>query len=113
MKTRYISAAAIALTFLAACNKEAAPVTALHLRAGIEKPSATRVSIGLDGKAQWNTDDLIAVHIGDAFVPIRIENPETGDFTIDTETYYIAAMRCAANGKLRRIFPACRANCRS
>ena len=88
MKTRYISAAAIALTFLAACNKEAAPVTALHLRAGIEKPSATRVSIGLDGKAQWNTDDLIAVHIGDAFVPIRIENPETGDFTIDTETYH-------------------------
>ncbi len=26
---------------------------------------------------------------------------------------YIAAMRCAANGKLQRIFPACRANCRS
>ena len=87
MKTRYISAAAIALITLAACNKEAAPVTTPHLRAGIEQPSDTRVSIGLDGKAQWNTDDMIAVHIGNFFVPIQIENPETGDFTIDTEIY--------------------------
>lgn len=86
MKTRYIiMAATTALAVLSGCAKEqdvAAPGKH-HLRAAIEQSADTRVSVANDGKATWVAGDEIAVYIDRGFETIEIENPQTGDFTID------------------------------
>ena len=86
MKTRYIiMAATTALAVLSGCAKEqeAAAPGKFHLRAAIEASADTRITVDNTGKTAWATGDKIAVYVGDAFTPIEIENPETGDFTID------------------------------
>lgn len=86
MKTRYIiMAATTALAVLSGCAKEqeAAAPGKFHLRAAIEQSADTRVSVANDGKATWVAGDEIAVYIDRGFETIEIENPQTGDFTID------------------------------
>lgn len=86
MKTRYIIMAAMtALAVLSGCAKEqeVAVPGKHHFRAAIEQSADTRVSVANDGKATWVAGDEIAVYIGSGFETIEIENPATGDFTID------------------------------